>query len=216
MLTLLKDFDDKVIVSLPQSLKYKGVPDDVLVEYKGRPMKKMLAHAFILGKAVERCHSLGCRLIFMWRQESSLAIARVIYPFATNLLVPDIAFSLGPFIPEFSDSIRPEERVDILLLKREDMEANTTRGVSRHALGAIIQSHLAKLQHASGRMRKYSFRVADWGDSREDFAPLGDKRCRAHNQLMLRYDAPSPCCVEPWRRRTVIPLWSDRFDTLCD
>jgi len=206
----------QVIVSLPQSLKYKGVPDDVLVEYKGRPMKKMLAHAFILGKAVERCHSLGCRLIFMWRQESSLAIARVIYPFATNLLVPDIAFSLGPFIPEFSDSIRPEERVDILLLKREDMEANTTRGVSRHALGAIIQSHLAKLQHASGRMRKYSFRVADWGDSREDFAPLGDKRCRAHNQLMLRYDAPSPCCVEPWRRRTVIPLWSDRFDTLCD
>jgi hypothetical protein len=49
-------------------------------------------------------------------------------------------------------------------------------GVPRQALGDIIRKSLAELQRASGRARTYSFRVTDWDESQDDFAPLGERR----------------------------------------
>ena len=120
MKTILEN--DYVFVGLPQSLFYQnettknidttairqnvasglGLPStDALDSDEGRKLSKK-------------------RVTFMWREDTSYEQALRLYPFVTNILVPDMAFELGPYAPIRSS---PEKLVDITVFLREDQES---------------------------------------------------------------------------------------------
>lgn len=57
------------------------------------------------------------KVTFTWREKESLDLAKRLYPFVQNLLVPDMAWQLGPFLPIQKN---PEKLVDILVFLRYD------------------------------------------------------------------------------------------------
>jgi exopolysaccharide biosynthesis predicted pyruvyltransferase EpsI len=94
------------------------------------------------------------RLIFTWREKSSYEQGKRLYPFATNKLVPDIAFQLGPFEP-----IRPtkyEDMVDILVFLRDDYESKVS--TQRH--NGAIKELLNGVPGGKG----LTFKIVDWKD----------------------------------------------------
>ena len=146
MKTILEN--DYVFVGLPQSLFYQnettksidttairqnvasglGLPStDALDSDEGRKLSKK-------------------RVTFMWREDTSYEQALRLYPFVTNILVPDMAFELGPFAPIRKS---PEKLVDIIVFLRDDQEStlsNRTRD--------FIQSSLPD--------KDLTFEIVDW------------------------------------------------------
>mmetsp|Transcript_8039 Transcript_8039/g.22928 ORF Transcript_8039/g.22928 Transcript_8039/m.22928 type:complete len:525 (+) Transcript_8039:129-1703(+) len=100
------------------------------------------------------------RLSFMWRELESFEEAEKLYPYATNLAVPDIAFQLGPFAP-----IRkhPDKLVDIILFLRKDKES-TVKKLRRNA--DAIQGLLPRPE--------LTYKVVDWNDRLDIFGTHGD------------------------------------------
>ena len=101
--------------------------------------------------ALERVQS---RVTFTWREHESYDQAVKLYPFVNNLVVPDIAFQLGPFLP-----IPPTGAggVDIVLFLRTDKESSQKAKRSR----AAVQ----KLLNTIPGGKDLSFTIVDW-DSR--------------------------------------------------
>ena len=60
------------------------------------------------------------KVVLMWREKESYKEAMKLYPFVSNMVVPDMAFQLGPYAP-----IRkhPEKAVDIIVFLRDDIES---------------------------------------------------------------------------------------------
>jgi hypothetical protein len=68
-------------------------------------------------EGLELAHS---KVIFTWREQESYEEAQKVYPFVRNMVVPDIAFQLGPFAPIRK---RPKKLVDVLVFLRADLES---------------------------------------------------------------------------------------------
>lgn len=82
------------------------------------------------------------RVVLTWREQGSYEKALQEYPFATNLLVPDIAFQLGPY------KMDAKSEHDLLAFLRQDREST----VDRAGVQAIVDKTEPSL----------SFTVADW------------------------------------------------------
>lgn len=95
-------------------------------------------------------------ITLLWRQQNSYDRATEMYPFVENLLSPDIAFQLGPYIgfdryP--ASDYQPEEKYDIVILLRIDKES-----VVKGKGPDVVQSTLNSLP--GGRNIKFIF--GDW------------------------------------------------------
>jgi len=147
------------ILSMPQSLYY----DDLELDQSDTSnMKANIAKglwswdqdASILdtdqGKA--RAHD---RVIFTWREHESYQAALERYPFVKNLMVPDIAFQLGPFAP-----IPPKEDdpplADMVVFLRDDKESLNTPQRNKRA----IRDVLSTVEDGD----RISFTIVDWAD----------------------------------------------------
>jgi len=81
------------VVSFPQSLHYDGgAGAEPTAEGDARALSSAVLRA-------KQRYGPG-RLVLMWRQRDSLEAARRLFPFATNVAVPDVAFALGPFLAD--------------------------------------------------------------------------------------------------------------------
>ena len=107
------------ILSLPQSLFYE---DESVQEKEAVLIKKNIALGLGLANTSQLDTADGQKLAhtkvtFTWREKESLDLAKRLYPFVQNLLVPDMAWQLGPFLPIRKS---PEKLVDILVFLRYD------------------------------------------------------------------------------------------------
>lgn len=113
------------IIGMPQSLYYN---DSKLIGVDVAKMKRAIAaglgqngSATFLDTEDGRREAKK-RVFLTWREQESLERAQKLYPFVENLLVPDIAFQLGPYEP-----ILPKPgtmiRLDIVVFLRGDRES---------------------------------------------------------------------------------------------
>jgi exopolysaccharide biosynthesis predicted pyruvyltransferase EpsI len=141
------------IVGMPQSLYYKD--ESMQKRQTGMIQKNIQNGLSIVEWDTKNSQTLTrSRLIFTWREEESFERALHLYPFATNKLVPDIAFQLGPYEP-----IRPEkykDMVDILLFMRDDNESQMKKDRSRSAVQTLLNS----VPGSEG----LTFSIVDWND----------------------------------------------------
>ena len=96
-------------------------------------------------------------VVLSWRQFDSYRTALRLYPTITNLLIPDIAFAIGP-LDVATHTCPTTSKVDFLFLLREDKESvlGGDRAVVRAMLPAIFASR--------GAVNR-TFAVVDWWDS---------------------------------------------------
>lgn len=133
------------ILTMPNSWFYK----DTMLEQQD---VEEIRNTFKLGLEQSGEKDSKRRFVFCWREEFSFRKGHELLPFATNLLVPDIAFQLGPYTPIRS---RNDPMVDIILLLRDDHEsviAQRSRAEVRSLLNNLPNSH------------DVSFSIVDWND----------------------------------------------------
>jgi exopolysaccharide biosynthesis predicted pyruvyltransferase EpsI len=109
---------------------------------------------------------VASRVTFAWREVKSFEAASKEYPFATNLLVPDIAFYAGPF----QQQPTPEKesiQLDLLVFLRSDKESV----VASKRNNQSIQDILNGVPGGGGSDLK--FLIADW-DTRFAMWPSDD------------------------------------------
>jgi exopolysaccharide biosynthesis predicted pyruvyltransferase EpsI len=152
------------IVSMPQSYFYR---DAKLEKRDAEKIKSNIAEAMwslgrdtsVLDTKEGRNRSMS-RVVFTWREHESYEAALKRYPFVNNLIVPDIAFQLGPYAP-----MPPKEDdiplLDIVALLRADKESTFMPQRSRQAINKILSS-------VDGGDR-VSFSIVDWEDRLERF-----------------------------------------------
>ena len=142
------------VVSMPQSMHYEDGQGDAAAIQDARAIQAAAAR---IGGANESRK----RLIFLWRQTNSYEEAELLYPFADNRLVPDIAFWCGPFLHHGTVKGLDRELVDLLLFLRTDKES--VFGGKDSDFYKNPDKLRGMVAEAGGNL---SFRVADWGGSR--------------------------------------------------
>ena len=114
--------------------------------------KQSVERGLNVSLSTERGHQLAKdRITLMWREQYSYDQASKLYPWANNMVVPDIAFQLGPF-----DTTTYEKDVDVVVFLRNDKESVLTEYRNNHTKIEQIFDRL------TGGKRKVSFRVVDW------------------------------------------------------
>jgi exopolysaccharide biosynthesis predicted pyruvyltransferase EpsI len=140
------------IVGMPQSLFYQDV---ALKRADARKIEAVLSSIGNKGVA---------RPTFFWREEYSFDQAEKLYPSANNVLMPDIAFQLGPYEPRHSPPFGPNA-VDILVFLREDHESVESKDRNRASVYSILTSLVGKQ-----RAKSIKFRIVDWNDRLQLFS----------------------------------------------
>ena len=94
------------------------------------------------------------RTIFMWREKESFEEASRLYPFVTNMIVPDMAFQLGPYA-----RIRnhPKKLVDIVIFLREDHESRVDSERNEYSIRRMLPKE------------DMTFKIVDWSDREKIF-----------------------------------------------
>jgi exopolysaccharide biosynthesis predicted pyruvyltransferase EpsI len=152
------------IIGMPQSFHYD---DAGLEKREAEQMKSNIAKAMwsrgqdasVLDTKEGRTQSMS-RVVLTWREHESYEAALKRYPFVNNLMVPDIAFQLGPYAP-----MPPKEDdiplLDIVVFLRDDRESTYMPQRNRQAINKILSS-------IDGGER-ISFSIVDWKDRLERF-----------------------------------------------
>jgi exopolysaccharide biosynthesis predicted pyruvyltransferase EpsI len=100
------------------------------------------------------------RVVLSWREHKSYRKALKRYPFVNNIIVPDIAFQLGPYAP-----MPPNEDdiplLDIVVLLRDDKESTYMPQRNKQAINEI----LSLIDGGD----KISFSIVDWEDRLKRF-----------------------------------------------
>lgn len=101
------------------------------------------------------------RVVWTWRETKSFEKAKELYPFATNLLLPDIAFQTGPYWDGLDLLPPPDLEVDILFFLRQDQESRF-KTYNKDKNG-VLRTVLDRAQESSGSsVRRLTYRVVDW------------------------------------------------------
>jgi len=143
------------VVGMPQSLHYGNVElegkDAATLKEKVSEGLGNLDLDSDDGRAA--AHS---RVILSWREIESYERAQQLYPYVKNILVPDMAFQLGPY-----SSLRPPPSsplaVDIVVFLRDDHES----ALSNYRDKASVRSALESIEGGRG----LQFRIVDWPDT---------------------------------------------------
>jgi exopolysaccharide biosynthesis predicted pyruvyltransferase EpsI len=157
------------IVSMPQSLYY--VDDDALQKEDTQRIAGAISRGLLKHTTDDHLEDIAAylktgkdrqmaskRVVFTWRERESYDRAVELYPFATNKLVPDMAFQLGPYAPMIRDD---EPRTDLVLLLRSDHESVVASQRSRESIRKILRS--------TPGGESLTFSVVDWEDRLERF-----------------------------------------------
>jgi exopolysaccharide biosynthesis predicted pyruvyltransferase EpsI len=145
------------VVGIPQSFHYDS---DEKRAIDTELMKASIARGLGLEssslpdmKAVQ--HSAGSlsRVTLAWREVESFEMARQEYPFVTHLLVPDVAFHLGPFNPIPSPQ-KDKYQLDILMFLREDKESMFAKKRNQRYIRGLLDSIVGGSD--------LTFGIADW------------------------------------------------------
>ena len=91
-----------------------------------------------------------------WREQESYDEAKRSYPFTKHLLVPDMAFQLGPYEP--IPPTNKNEKVDLVLFLRQDHESVLSRFRNRGYVRQLLRSSSVP----SGDTVTYT--IVDWND----------------------------------------------------
>lgn len=102
------------------------------------------------------------KVVFSWRERKSFEKATSEYPFATNLLVPDIAFHLGPYEQRITKQ-KQDLQLDIVLFLRTDKES----------IVSSTHEDLRKMLNGVEGGSELRFGVVDW-NTRFALWPSGD------------------------------------------
>jgi exopolysaccharide biosynthesis predicted pyruvyltransferase EpsI len=155
------------IVSMPQSFHYG---DRELEKRDAENLKSNIVQgmwswgqdASVLDTEEGRNRSMS-RVVFSWREHKSYRKALKRYPFVNNIIVPDIAFQLGPYAP-----MPPKEDditlLDIVVLLRDDKESTYMPQRNKQAINEILSS-------VDGG-DKISFSIVDWEDRLKRFQSM--------------------------------------------
>jgi exopolysaccharide biosynthesis predicted pyruvyltransferase EpsI len=139
------------IVSMPQSLYYRN-----------ETLKK--TDAIRIEAAISPFNDTSvAKPTFLWREQYSFDQASHLYPSANNLLMPDIAFQLGPFQPLPLEDSDPRS-VDIVLFLRADLESLESENRNRRSVRSILKSLVGKDNAIAT-----TFKIVDWNDRLEIF-----------------------------------------------
>jgi exopolysaccharide biosynthesis predicted pyruvyltransferase EpsI len=132
------------IVGMPQSLYYS---DKSLGEMDATHLRRSISQGLGFNStggvdklsSVEEKKMALDRIHLAWREVESYNRAKELYPFVTNLLVPDIAFQLGPYeaLPPRDGSLFD---VDLLFFLRDDRESTLSKYRSKGAIREILES----------------------------------------------------------------------------
>jgi exopolysaccharide biosynthesis predicted pyruvyltransferase EpsI len=157
------------IVSMPQSFYYG---DRELEKRDAERLKSNIVRGMwswdqdtsILKTTEGRNRSMS-RVVLSWREHKSYRKALKRYPFANNIIVPDIAFQLGPYapMPPKEDDI-PLPLLDIVVLLRDDKESTYMPQRNKQAINEILTS-------VDGG-DKISFSIVDWEDRLNRFQSM--------------------------------------------
>lgn len=96
-LSVLKSYPDNPVISLPQTMQYSST-DQI-----GKHKEEITAHS---------------KLTLLWRDEESLQLAKESFSTVESLYCPDMAYMLGPAVPNHSSP-----QVDVIFVVRRDDEA---------------------------------------------------------------------------------------------
>lgn len=152
------------IVSMPQSFHYG---DKELEKRDAEKLKSSIVEGVwswgqdisILDTEEGRNRSRA-RVVLTWREHKSYRNALKRYPFVNNIVVPDIAFQLGPYAP-----IPPREDdiplLDIVVFLRDDKESTYMAQRNKQAINEILST-------VDGG-DKISFSIVDWEDRLKRF-----------------------------------------------
>jgi len=120
------------VIGLPQSLFYlnEALKEQDVISIKenvalglglaksgGLPWDPVDTSALDTAKGLKLAKS---KVVLMWREKESYKEALKLYPFVSNMVVPDMAFQLGPYAPIRN---HPEKMVDIIVFLRDDIES---------------------------------------------------------------------------------------------
>lgn len=134
--TLLKK--NFTVIAMPSSFHYAS---EQVRQQDTVNMKKYIASG--IGRAdledeAARNESAS-RVVFSWRERKSFEEATKEYPFATNLLVPDIAFHLGPY-EQRQTKQKEDLQLDILLFLRTDKESVVSSTRSQEGIQQLLST----------------------------------------------------------------------------
>ena len=118
------------VVGMPQSLFYRHPESE-------RSDSRLLKRELRVGSTIlqqqrsrdsqndDNTQNFSASVVLSWREHTSFHKAQQLYPYVTNLLVPDIAFQLGPYHIQQKDSDPASkfEQVDFVFLLRRDHES---------------------------------------------------------------------------------------------
>jgi exopolysaccharide biosynthesis predicted pyruvyltransferase EpsI len=158
------------LVGLPQSFWYDSDTkrDKDTEKFRKGAAAGILANTPGLSQD-ELEQEMKSRVVLSWREQYSYEQASRHYPFFTNVLVPDIAFQIGPYQP-----IRtPSEQVDILFLLRKDKEGIYSKYREREDMQALLDS-----QNINA-----TFHIVDWRSKPLFFE--GEKKLHLENSIKL-------------------------------
>ena len=137
------------VVGMPQSLFYQ---DSFVRDGDTTNLKRGVGTAADPKKSV----------VLSWREKESFELAEKLYPFVTNLLVPDIAFQLGPYQPlktPEADALK----LDLVLFLRDDLESSLLLTNVRN--DAAVRNMLSSIEGGEN----LSFKIVDWNDRLQIF-----------------------------------------------
>ena len=142
------------IFGFPQSLVYFN---ETLGKVEATRIKESIGRGLQVDMDTESGVELAkARVTLSWREDKSYRTACELYPFVTNVVMPDVAFQLGPF--NLINQIPKKRKVDVVLFLRDDRESVIRKYRTKPSL-------IAKIFRATpGIRRDLTFRIVDWKD----------------------------------------------------
>jgi len=164
------------VVGMPQSLYYQH-PESEIAD------ARLLKRALRLGvTAREGSFNFTSKVVLSWREYDSYHKAKRLYPYLTNVVVPDIAFQLGPYKPirpaathehDFLFLLRRDHESTLLLdvfsnmddTKNDDDEDGRVFPTDPNTIPRLLEDAVSSaMKVARTHGKTYSYRIVDWPD----------------------------------------------------
>ena len=105
--------------------------------------------------------ALRSRLFLTWREQESLQQAQDLYPYVRNVLLPDIAFQLGPYNATALRNSNTLAQVDLLLFLRTDAESVYATVRDRQSIRQLLSQN--------PQTSRFTYSIVDWNDRLDRF-----------------------------------------------
>ena len=139
------------VIGMPQSLHYMS-PGTA-----SRHAEKWSAN---INDSTLTDYSAKKLITLTWRQQNSFDQAQELYPFVNNILVPDVAFMVGP-LPDTDKWSTNKDQYNVLFLLRTDGESIVQKEAKTQC-NCTKETYVTQLMQSNGDSKDFTFRVVDW------------------------------------------------------